>query len=225
MVGIAEERSKIALIDLMRLLFKYEASAAHILNRHWETFDLTIFQYLLCVDTKDPSNKVLHNFHLVSLKMLANIYQTSSGLDFMMADSNSAKMLDFCTFSITSSNPKTVYHAAVLAFNHILCFKRDLKVLSPNLMILIEQIIDILDKAYKTSGLSDDEAITALVLCEIRMLYKNKDLSLKVLSSQETNIVKVHSDLKSRATNNSVKETIDDLELIIVDGLSYIGKK
>lgn len=43
MVGVAEERSKIALIDLMRLLFQYEASAAHILYKHWETFDLSIF--------------------------------------------------------------------------------------------------------------------------------------------------------------------------------------
>ena len=43
MVGAAEERSKIALIDLMRLLFQFEGSAAHILYKHWETFDLSIF--------------------------------------------------------------------------------------------------------------------------------------------------------------------------------------
>jgi len=86
MVGIAEERSKIALIDLMRLLFQYEGSAAHILYKHWETFDLSIFQYLLCVDIKDPNAKIVHNYHLVSLKMLGNIYQTSSGLDFIMED-------------------------------------------------------------------------------------------------------------------------------------------
>jgi len=83
MVGVAEERSKIALIDLMRLIFIYEGSAAHILYKHWETFDLSIFQYLLCLDTKDASNKVLHNYHLVSLKMLGNIYQTTSGLEFI----------------------------------------------------------------------------------------------------------------------------------------------
>ena len=74
LVGAAEERSKIALIDLMRLLFQYEASAAHILYKHWETFDLTIFQYLLCMDIKDASNKVIHNYHLVCLKMLGNIF-------------------------------------------------------------------------------------------------------------------------------------------------------
>ena len=45
-LGTAEERSKISLIDLMRLLIQHEFSAAHILNKHWETIDLSIFQYL-----------------------------------------------------------------------------------------------------------------------------------------------------------------------------------
>lgn len=74
MVSVAEERSKIALIDLMRLLFQFEGSAAHILYKHWETFDISIFEYLKCIDIKDPNNKVLHNYHLISLKMLGNIY-------------------------------------------------------------------------------------------------------------------------------------------------------
>ena len=43
MVEVAEERSKIALIDLVRLLFQYEGSAAHVLYKHWETFDISIF--------------------------------------------------------------------------------------------------------------------------------------------------------------------------------------
>ena len=89
MISAAEERSKIALIDLMRLLFQYEASAAHILYKHWDTFDISIFQYLLCLDIKDPANKVVHNYHLVCLKMLGNVYQTQSGLDFIMDPDNS----------------------------------------------------------------------------------------------------------------------------------------
>lgn len=86
MVAVAEERSKIALIDLLRLVIQYEGSAAHILYKHWETFDISIFQYLLCVDTKDPKNNVIHNYHLVSLKMLGNIYQTTTGLEFIRDD-------------------------------------------------------------------------------------------------------------------------------------------
>ena len=76
MVAVAEERSKIALIDLIRLLFQHEGPTNHVLRKHWETFDISIFQYLLCLDIKDPSNKVVHNYHLVSLKMLGNIFQT-----------------------------------------------------------------------------------------------------------------------------------------------------
>merc|ERR1712086_396142 len=56
MTEVAEERSKIALIDLVRLLMQYEPSAAHILYKHWETFDISIFQYLLCMDIKDANN-------------------------------------------------------------------------------------------------------------------------------------------------------------------------
>ena len=35
MLEVAEEKSKIALIDLLRLIMLYEAPAAHILNKHW----------------------------------------------------------------------------------------------------------------------------------------------------------------------------------------------
>lgn len=43
MVQVAEERSKIALIDLIRLLFQYEGPTNHVLRKHWETFDISIF--------------------------------------------------------------------------------------------------------------------------------------------------------------------------------------
>ena len=72
----AEERSKIALIDLIRLLFQFEVPTGHVVYNCWDCIDMTIFQYLRCVDIKDPAEKVLHNYHLVSLKMLGNLYQT-----------------------------------------------------------------------------------------------------------------------------------------------------
>ena len=84
LVGAAEERSKIALIDLMRLLFQYEGSAAHILYKRWETFDITISQFLLCMDIKDQNNKAIHNYHLICLKMLGNIFQNQTGFEFIM---------------------------------------------------------------------------------------------------------------------------------------------
>lgn len=73
MVEVAEDRSKIALIDLVRLLFQYEAPTGHIIYKHWESLD-TIFQYIKCLDIKNPDEKVTHNIHLVCLKMLGNLY-------------------------------------------------------------------------------------------------------------------------------------------------------
>jgi hypothetical protein len=35
LVDVAEDKNKIALIDLVRLLMTHEHSAVHILNKHW----------------------------------------------------------------------------------------------------------------------------------------------------------------------------------------------
>ena len=35
------------------------------------------------MDIKDPEAKVMQNYHLISLKMLGNIYQTEAGKDFI----------------------------------------------------------------------------------------------------------------------------------------------
>jgi hypothetical protein len=38
------------------------------------------------MDIKDPEAKVMQNYHLISLKMLGNIYLTDSGKDFMQGE-------------------------------------------------------------------------------------------------------------------------------------------
>lgn len=93
MLQVAEDKAKIGLMDLIRLLLPYEAPAAHIYYKHWETFDITIFQYLLCIDIKDASDKVMGNYHLISLKMLGNIYQTGTGLEFISDNEPSAQII------------------------------------------------------------------------------------------------------------------------------------
>jgi hypothetical protein len=125
LIEIAEDKSKIALIDLLRLLMIHEANAAHILNKHWDRFEVSIFGYLQCIDIKDPEAKVMQNFHLGSLRMLANIYQTDSGKDFMQGEDAANALLNFCNFSLDSVNPKVVFTAAVAIFNQVLCFKRE----------------------------------------------------------------------------------------------------
>ena len=58
LIEIAEDKNKIALIDLIRLLMLQEHSAAHIVNKHWSSFEVGIFSYLECLDMKDPEAKV-----------------------------------------------------------------------------------------------------------------------------------------------------------------------
>jgi hypothetical protein len=78
-----------------------------------------------CFDLKDPEAKIIQNYHLICLKMLGNIYQTESGKDYVQGlDANTA-LIDFCVFSFDSINPKVVFTAAVVLFNHVLCFKRE----------------------------------------------------------------------------------------------------
>ncbi len=79
LVEIAEDKTKIALVDLLRLLMVHEANAAHLLNKHWDKLDVCICSYLQCLDITDPEAKVIQNYHLGSLRMLANIFQTETG--------------------------------------------------------------------------------------------------------------------------------------------------
>jgi hypothetical protein len=90
LVEIAEDKFKIALIDLVRLIMMYEHSAAHILNKHWSSFEVSVFGYMQCMDLKDDGNKVIQNYHLVCLKMLGNIYQTESGKQYLQGEEASS---------------------------------------------------------------------------------------------------------------------------------------
>lgn len=71
---IAEDRSKIALIDLLRLIVLEEGQAKYLLTKHWELIDVCIIGYVLCQDLKDKEAKVTHNYHLACLKYLTNFY-------------------------------------------------------------------------------------------------------------------------------------------------------
>jgi len=65
-----------------------------------------------------------------------------------MEDHASSQILDFCSYSMSSSNPKTVFTAAVVTFNHVLTYKRDLSSLSTNLFNLLKTVIEILSLAF-----------------------------------------------------------------------------
>lgn len=59
LIEIAEDKSKIALVDLLRLLIVHEANAAHLLHKHWEKLEVSICGYLQCIDISDPEAKVI----------------------------------------------------------------------------------------------------------------------------------------------------------------------
>lgn len=149
---VAEDRSKLALVDLIRLLLLDETPAVHILNGHWETFDVSLFQYIQCLDIKDQADKVTQNYHLISLKMLANIYQTKVGIDFVSNVDASRQVIQFCCFSFDSCSPKVVFTAGVVLFNHILTYMGDVDALTADLSAAVWKICECLDK------IDDEEA-------------------------------------------------------------------
>jgi PUL domain len=76
---IAEDKSKIALIDLLRLVVLEEQQAEYIFAYHWNLIDLYVIGYVEAQDLKDKEAKVMHNYHLACLKLLTNAYQTKNG--------------------------------------------------------------------------------------------------------------------------------------------------
>lgn len=88
---IAEDRSKIALIDLLRLIVLEEGQAEYLLGKHWELIDVCIIGYVECQDLKDtsPDAKIMHNYHLACLKFLTNFYQTKIGRQIMQTEERS----------------------------------------------------------------------------------------------------------------------------------------
>ena len=53
LASIAEDRSKIALVDLLRLLVLKDVQAEYLLSRHWDLIHVCIFGYLSAQDLKD----------------------------------------------------------------------------------------------------------------------------------------------------------------------------
>jgi hypothetical protein len=91
-------------------------------------------------------------------------------------------------------HPKVVYTAAILLFNHVLCFKRESSLLQNSLekaMIKITEIISIKE-------LVDVEAVIGLLMCECRILYGNKNMCEFVMNKIENNFKNTHSNLKTR---------------------------
>lgn len=60
---VAEDKSKIALIDLFRLLVLRESQAEYILSRHWELIEVCVIGYLSAQNLQDTEARVIQNYH------------------------------------------------------------------------------------------------------------------------------------------------------------------
>ena len=78
--------------------------------------------------------------------MLANIYKTTNGIEFIGGNKASKEILQFCKYSIGSGNMKVVFTAGVLLFNHILTYKGDHGTLAPELRDCLMKISSTLHK-------------------------------------------------------------------------------
>ena len=102
-------------------------TCAYLIGRHWDLIDVCVIGYLGCQDIKDKENKIIHNYHLGCLKMLSNIFNTDAGKHAIRDKSKSTQLIEFCTRSMTSVAPRTVLHAALLLFNHIMFYPNENK--------------------------------------------------------------------------------------------------
>ena len=169
---VAEDKNKIALIDLFRLMILKENQAELILNQHWELIEVCIIGYLLAQDMQDTEARVMQNYHQMALKMLANVFSTSTGRIVMHNSEKAMALIQFCNQSMQSCNPKVTIHAALVLFNFLLTFENDSKQeYNEELKTSVRTIDGILKQA------SDKDLIVTLSLCLCRLLFKNHDIT------------------------------------------------
>jgi hypothetical protein len=106
----------------------------------------------------------------------------------------SNELIEFCTKSFSSCNEKIAYHAALVLFNHMLCYENETKPLQPALEKSMEQI----EKALSSMDLVDQDTLKALLLCECRILYKNSGICTWVEDHYKAKFVETHAEVKMR---------------------------
>ena len=104
--------------------------------------------------------------------MLANIFHTAAGRAEMQDLERGKHLVEFCSNSFASCNPKVVFYAAIVLFNYLLCFEKDSK---KDLQANLEQALKSIDEALSdgSHASTDKDALLSLLLCECRILYKN----------------------------------------------------
>lgn len=115
-----------------------------------------------------------------------------------MDPDHSSQVIQFCEYSMSSKNPKTVFTAAVVLFNHVLTYKRDFKAINQYLFTAIQTIMETIPTVY------DPESLNAILLSEIRIIYKNAEICGKVMEMKDK-FVKVHKEVRAKSGDLNVK--------------------
>ena len=191
---VAEDKNKIALIDLFRLLVLKDVQAEYILTRHWELIEVCIIGYLSCQELGDASNKVIQNYHQMALKLLANIFATAPGKAVMTDPEKAQALVGFCTKSFSSCNPKVAYFSALVLFNYQLTFENAKK---KNMQALYEQAFKAIDEVLNNVELVDKDTLVALLLAQCRLLFKNHDMTVWVETDFKSFFCETHTKLKN----------------------------
>ena len=126
----------------------------------------------------------------------------------MQDESKGLQLVEFCSKSFTSINPKVVYHAGLVLFNYLLCFQKESK---KNLQNELEKAFKSIDEALSNEAIKDEDTLVALILCECRLLYKNHEMVTWVEESFKLFFVETHNQVKERVSGAKVREAVLDV--------------
>mmetsp|Transcript_31610 Transcript_31610/g.48342 ORF Transcript_31610/g.48342 Transcript_31610/m.48342 type:complete len:145 (-) Transcript_31610:32-466(-) len=142
--------------------------------------------------------------------MLGNLFSTEAGRNFFNDVQPSSELLQFAEYSLTSKNPKTLFTTGVIIFNQALAFKGSLKEMNKHYLNYLQAVSEQLDHIA-----NDAEALTAVLLSECRILYKNKELVDLISEDQKIKWTKAHSIAKIKTKDASSKEAVEDFLSLI----------
>ena len=119
LLSVSQEREKIAIIDLLRLLMQHVASAKLILQNWSISIQQHIITFICDNWAQNHENQLFQNTHLISLKFLSNLYLTHAGTEFAHINLTKNMFENLLRCSINSPNQKVRLTGSVLALNHV----------------------------------------------------------------------------------------------------------
>jgi len=175
LADIAEDREKIAVIDLFRLIILEESQVEYIVTTHWDVLvRVCVIGQTAISNLRDASSKVIPNYNKVSLQFLCNIFKTETGKRIMKNDlEKGIHLIEFCITSFSSINAPVQKRSALLLQNYLLCCDEERK---KDVHNQLEACFRLLDEVLWNKELTDKETLMAILQVEGMAFFKNVDL-------------------------------------------------